>query len=75
MAGTKLAAETYLPLWERALDEEIGILIRCTNRIKLADALFKAKSQSLNPAFADLMLFQPAEDLIFIAKKAVELDT
>jgi hypothetical protein len=72
--GTKLPAATYLPLWDRALEEEIGILIRCTDRLKLAQALYEAKAKSLNPAYADLMLFQPAEDLIYIAKKAVELD-
>lgn len=72
--GTKLPASTYLPLWLRALDEEIGIMIQCTNRILLVNALYEARKQSLNPALQELMLFQPAEDLIFIAKKAVELD-
>ena len=74
MAGTKLPASTYLPLWLRALDEEIGLYIRCKHRILLVNALYEARKQSLNPALQELMLFQPAEDLIFIAKKAVELE-
>ena len=72
--GTKLPASTYLPLWLQALDEEIGLCIRCSNRIQLVNALYEARKQSLNPALQDLMLFQPKEDLIFIAKKAVELE-
>lgn len=74
MAGTKLPASTYLPLWLRALEEEIGIYIRCTHRVILMNALYTARKQSLNPALEQLMLFQPKEDLIFIAKKSVELD-
>ncbi len=76
MAGSKLPASTYLPLWLRALDEEIGIHILTTKatRILLVNALYEARKQSLNPALQELMRFQPAENLIFIAKKAVELD-
>ncbi len=77
MAGTKLPALTYLPLWLRALDEEIGILIKTTKatRIMLVNALYEARKQSLNPALEELMVFQPQEDMIFIAKKSVEIET
>lgn len=74
MPGTKLPASTYLPLWLRALDEEIGIVIQCTNRVLLVNALYEARKQSLNPALQELMIFQPKEDLIFIAKKSVEVE-
>lgn len=76
MAGTKRPASLYLPLWLRALDEEIGILILTTKatRVLLVNALYEARKQSLNPALEDLIVFQPREDLIYIAKKAVELD-
>lgn len=74
MPGTKLPASTYLPLWLRALDEEIGIVIQCNHRILLVNALYEARKQSLNPALQELMIFQPKEDLIFIAKKAVEIE-
>lgn len=74
MPGTKLPASTYLPLWLRALDEEIGIVIQCTNRVLLVNALYEARKQSLNPALQELMIFQPKEDLIFIAKKSVSVD-
>ena len=73
MAGTKLPASTYLPLWLRALDEEIGLYIQCRHRILLVNALYEARKQSLNPALQELMLFQPSEDVIFIAKKSVEI--
>lgn len=74
--GTKLPASTYLELWLRALDEEIGIVINIKNnhRILLVNALYEARKQSLNPALQELMIFQPKEDLIFIAKKAVEIE-
>lgn len=72
--GTKLPASTYLPLWLRALDEEIGIVIQCSNRILLVNALYEARKQSLNPALQELMIFQPKEDLIFIAKKSVSVE-
>lgn len=74
MAGSKLPALTYLPLWLRALDEEIGIVIQCKHRILLVNALYEARKQSLNPALQELMIFQPKEDLIFIAKKSVEIN-
>ncbi len=76
MAGTKLPALTYLPLWLRALEEEIGILIKTTKpaRLLLVNALYEARKQSLNPALQELMVFQPKEDLIFIAKKSVEIE-
>lgn len=74
--GTKLPASTYLPLWLRALDEEIGIVITTTpkTRVLLVNALYTARKESLNPALQELMMFQPGEDLIFIAKKSVELE-
>lgn len=77
MAKTKLPALTYLPLWIRAMEEEIGLWIETdkASRTKLVNALYEARKQSLNPALEDLMVFQPREDLVFIAKKAVELDS
>lgn len=74
MAGTKKPAAIYLPLWLQALDHEIGILIRCTHRRLLVGALYEARKQSLNPALQDLILFQPGEDLIYIAKKSVSIE-
>lgn len=75
--GTKLPASTYLPLWLRTLEEEIGIVIQTTakGRLLLVNALYEARRQSLNPALQELMIFQPKEDLIFIAKKSVEIES
>lgn len=74
--GSKLPAATYLPLWLRALAEEIGLYIQTTakHRVQLVNALYQARKESLNPALQELMVFQPGEDLIFIAKKSVELE-
>lgn len=74
--GSKLPASTYLPLWLRALEEEIGLYIVGTaqTHARLVHALYDARKESLNPALQELMLFQPREDLIFIAKKSVELE-
>lgn len=73
---TKLPASTYLPLWLRALDEEIGIVVQTVakHRVLIVNALYEARKQSLNPALQELMIFQPKEDLIFICKKAVEIE-
>lgn len=74
--GTKLPASTYLPLWLRALDQEIGICItvRKGHRRLFINALYAARKESLNPALGELMVFQPGEDLVYIARKSVELD-
>lgn len=74
--GTKLPASTYLPLWLRASAEEIGILIqvRKGHRNLFVSALYAARRESLNPSLQELILFQPGEDLVYIARKSVELD-
>lgn len=74
MAGTKLPAETWLPYWYQALGKEIGIRIECTDRVLLVNALYAARKGANDPRLEALMIFQPKENLIFIAKKAVELD-
>jgi hypothetical protein len=74
MAGTKLPAETYLPLWHRALGEEIGIWVECTDRNLLVQELYEARRNAADPSLEALMIFQPKDKVIFIAKKAVELD-
>lgn len=72
---TKLPPTFYLPLWEKADSEEIGILIRCADadsQRKLVNALYQCRSET--GGFEDLMLFQPAPvGTIYIARKTVEL--
>ncbi len=72
---TKLPATYYLPLWERAAAEEIGIRITCPdadNQRKLLNALYECRKQT--GGFEDMMIFQPAPvGTLFIARKTVEL--
>ena len=71
--GSKLPPDIYLPLWLRALDEEIGLWIKTNDPRNLSVALYEARRQSLNPALEDLMICTVAEDVIYIAKKATEV--
>ena len=72
--GTRTPAAAYLPLWERALTEEIGVCIECTDRAKLVAGLYDARAESNDPRLEALMIFQPKEGLVYIAKKSVELE-
>lgn len=74
MAGSKLPAATYLPYWYQALGKEIGIVIECTERTLLVSALYAARKGANDPKLEALMIFQPRENLIYIAKKAVEME-
>jgi hypothetical protein len=67
-------ADTYLPLWYNALDEEIGLLIRTDQRQLLVNTLYDARTIAQDPELEALMILQPAEDMIYIAKKATELE-
>lgn len=71
---TKLPSNTYLPFWERAQSEEIGIEITCVpeDQPKLINALYDCRQTY--GGFEDLMIFQPKpEGRIFIAHRTVEL--
>lgn len=74
MAGTKLPSATWLPYWYQALDQEIGIRIECTDRRLLVNALYDARKGAADPRLEALMIFQPGEGLVYIAKKEVELE-
>lgn len=67
---------TWLPLWERALAEEIGFAFKVTGvpREYFRSTLYEAKKQSGDPRFDDLIMFLPNNDEIWICKRAVELD-
>lgn len=73
--ATKLPATYYLPLWEQAHAQEIGILIRCLNadhQRLLVNALYQCRKET--GGFEDMMIFQPMPPgTIFIAHKTVEL--
>jgi len=72
---TKLPATYYLPLWEQAAEQEIGIRITCPNadhQRLLVNALYECRKQV--GGFEDLMIFQPAPvGTLYIAKKTTEV--
>jgi len=70
---------TWLPLWHRALDVEIGIAFRITGvrRDYFRATLLEARKGSGDPRLRDLIMFLPAapfDNEIWICKKEVELD-
>ena len=69
---------TYLPLWQRALEHEIGIAFKVLNveRRYFANTLYEARKLAADPALMDLIMFQPAapyDNELWICKKTVEL--
>ena len=72
--GTKLPPEHWLPYWYQAAEQELGILLRVTERRLLVNALYEARTRAGDPGLEALMIFQPGSDLVYIAKKEVELD-
>lgn len=71
---TKKPPSFYLPLWEAASAEEIGLHISCVpdDQAKLANALFACRKEM--GGFDDLILIQPEpRGTIYLARKTVEL--
>ncbi len=71
---TKLPATYYLPLWEQAEAEEIGLRITTIpdHMPKLVNALYACKQEV--GGFEDMMLFQPQPPgTIYLARKTVEV--
>lgn len=69
----KRLAPQFAPLMYNALDEEIGVLVRTDNRAYLVNILGAVKALA-DGALDELMILQPSDDTIFIAKKATELE-
>lgn len=70
---------TWLPLWERALDVEIGIAFEVggVDRDYFRSTLYEARKQSGDPRLAELVMFLPVapyDRQIWICKKAVEME-
>lgn len=72
--GTKLPAEQYLPYWYQADEGELGLFLRVTERRLFIAQLYEARKRAEDPRLEALMIFQPGKDLVYIAKKEVELD-
>jgi hypothetical protein len=70
---------TWLPLFDRALDNEIGIAftISGVTREYFRNTLYEAKKSSGDPRYDDLIIFMPVapcDQEMWICKRAVELD-
>lgn len=65
----------FLPLLDRALAEEIGILVLTNQPEALKALIYKTRRTLRDPKYASLTIFTPPSgDKIFIAKKSVELE-
>jgi hypothetical protein len=70
---------TWLPLWTRALEVEIGIafIINGVRRDYFRNTMYEARKAAGDPRLEDLIMFLPAaphDNEIWICKKQVELD-
>lgn len=72
---TKLPPSYYLPLWEQAAEQEIGLHVTTASsddQRSLINSLYACRQEF--GGFEDMMIFQPHPvGTIYIAKKAVEL--
>lgn len=73
---TRASPLTWIPLFERALDEEIGIAFTVDgiDRKYFISELYEARKQSKDPRLNGLIVFQPNNNEIWICKKEVEMD-
>lgn len=71
---TILSPALLLPLWYRALREEIGIAIPTNDKRHLSVQLYKARDQSGDAALQRIILFQPNVDEVWLCKKEVEME-
>ena len=70
---------TWLPLFERALDEEIGIGFTVSGlpREQFRNRLYECRKMAHDPRLDELILFcpnAPRDGEIWICKKAVEME-
>lgn len=72
----RAARSTWLPLWHRALDEEIGIAFTVSgcSREYFRNELYEARSDSKDPRLQELIMFLPNNGEIWICKKSVEME-
>lgn len=76
---TRPSPLVYLPLWQRALEDEIGIrfCIAGVDRGYFRNTLYETRKVANDPQLDDLIMFLPAapfDNEIWICKKAVELE-
>ena len=65
----------YIPLWERALEAEIGIAIATNQPQLLRQELYRAREVANRPEFAEVIMFLPKDkDEVFLCRKSVEIE-
>lgn len=65
----------FIPLWERALETEIGISISTNQPQLLRQELYRAREAANRPEFQDVIMFLPVDkDEVFLCRKSVELE-
>jgi hypothetical protein len=68
-------AKQYIPLFEAALAEEIGLYIETDRRQSIVHTLYDLRKE--DPRFADLAIISPIiegrDGVVFLAKKTTEL--
>lgn len=65
----------YTPLFESALENEIGLLVEVANPRHLRAILYECRKLADDPRFDEIIMFIPASnDRIFLARKSVELE-
>lgn len=74
MTQTKKDVSVYIPLLDKALEQEIGLVVMTNHPKRLREDINDARRQAANPAHSDLITFIPdGADRVFICKKSAEL--
>lgn len=71
--GTKIPTESYLTYWYQALTHELGLYLEVTQRRKFVNELYQARLGAADERLEALMILQPGDAIVFIAKKEVEI--
>lgn len=69
-----LAPATIHAIYERAISEELGLVIYTNNPNYLAEMIYRYRKSAGEPSFADIAIIKPGPNRIFLARKSVELE-
>lgn len=69
-----IAPATIHAIYERAISEELGLVIYTNNPVYLTEMIYRYRKTAGVPAFSDIAIIKPGPDRIFLARKSVELD-
>lgn len=70
-----LSPATIHAIYERAISEELGLVVFTNNPIYLTDMLYRYRKTANEPSFADIAIIKPGTgDRLFLARKSAELE-